>query len=95
MLRIFLEFSWNFLGIFLEFSWNFLGIFLEFSWNFLGIFFHFKEIVLIYYILQLFFPKSKKENGFWTFINVQKQDMGKSLGKNGFEKSLVTIMLLK
>jgi hypothetical protein len=29
--RIFLEFSWNFLGIFLEFSWNFLGIFLEYN----------------------------------------------------------------
>jgi hypothetical protein len=45
--------------------------------------------------LYYFFPKSKKENGFWTFINVQKQDMEKSLGKTSFEKTLVTIMLSK
>jgi hypothetical protein len=29
----------------------------------------------------LFFPKVFLGFGFWTFINVQKQDMEKSLGK--------------
>jgi hypothetical protein len=67
------------------------GIFSELSFTSLSCF----NILYSATIFSLLFPKSKKENGFWTFINVQKWESGKSLGKTCFEKSLVTIMLSK
>jgi hypothetical protein len=38
----------------------------------------------------LFFPKVFLGFGFWTFINVQKQDMEKSLGKTLQKKSFTS-----